>query len=219
MQIIYIEGADGIGKTTLIKALKKLLSRKGYRVYATREPDYFVRNELLNKSSKQYNYYCQRLMMGTSHIQKLQDLKDLKSTGEYDIVLVDRTSIISDYVYGSKINLDKNYFAVQRLLEPIIKEVNTELKDDSYLIIGALSNEKFEERLSSREDGQDVYDTYETKKIVKEKYDEVMIEIQRNDKMITSSLEQNHFKDIYIIKFDDIGKAIDSILTHVIKSN
>ena len=217
MKFIYIEGADGIGKTTLIKKLKTEAEKQGIRVYTTREPDYAIREELLSPGKKEYDYYVQRLLMGASHIQKLRDLIEVKNSGDYDVAIIDRTSVVSDYIYGSKLQLDKNFEIVQRGLQPIIKEVNTELKENSYLILGTLNEQVFEERLSFRKDGQDVLDTYEIKRAVKEKYDEYIDEVKRNHKYIATELYTDHFNDIMVIDFANTDLMAKEIIKIFIK--
>lgn len=217
MKFIYIEGADGIGKTTLIKKLKEKATKQGIRVYATREPDYAIREELLAPGKKEYDYYVRRLLMGASHIQKLKDLIEIKNGGEYDVAIIDRISIVSDYVYGSKLQLDKNFNIVEKGLEPIIKEVNAELIKDSVLIIGTLNNKVFEDRLSLREDGVDILDTHETKRAVKEKYDEYIEEIKRNHNYVTTKLYSDHFADIVVIDFANTDFMADEIIKLFIK--
>lgn len=217
MKFIYIEGADGIGKTTIIKKIKEKAEEQGIRVYTTREPDYIVREELLTPGKKEYDYYVQRLLMGVSHIQKLRDLIEIKNSGDYDVAIIDRTSIVSDYIYGSKLQLDKNFELVRRGLEPIIKEVNAELKKDSCLILGTLNEKVFEERLSLRKDGKDVLDTYEIKRAVKEKYDEYIEEVKRNDKYIATELYSNHFDNIMVIDFANTDLMADEIIKLFIK--
>lgn len=212
MKFIYIEGADGIGKTTLINELTKECEKQGIRVYKTKEPDYFVRDELLTEGKREYDYYVKRLLMGVSHIQKLRDLIEVKNSGDYDVAFIDRTSIVSDYIYGSKLNLDMNFEIVKRGLSPIIKEKNAELRKDSYLIIGNLNNDVFEKRLSKRKDGKDVLDTYEIKKAVKDKYDEYIDEIRRNKDFITTELYSDHFQDIMVADFEDTNYIIKDII-------
>lgn len=211
MKILYIEGADGIGKTTFINRLKSELENNNYRVFATREPDYFVRKELLHNMDKQYDYYVQRLMMGASHIQKIQDIKELKKSGEYDVVLVDRTSVISDYVYGCRLNTDKDFNFVNKSVSPIIEKVNSELKDDSFLLLGYLNDEVFEERLSQRKDGKDILDTYDIKKKVKTEYDALVDEISKEGDMCRYLL-QYHFKDILIANFENSKNLINYLI-------
>lgn len=211
MKILYVEGADCIGKTTFIKKLKSKLKENSYRVFTTREPDYFVRSELLQNKDKQYDYYVQRLMMGASHIQKLQDIKELKMSGEYDVVVVDRTSIISDYVYGCRLNADKNFNLVNRALSPIIEEVNSELINDSFLLLGYLNEDEFEKRVSKRGDGVDVLDTYEIKHRVRELYDDLISDISRNGEM-SEYLTSYHFKDIFIANLEKEDDLIDYLI-------
>lgn len=218
MKVLYVEGADCIGKTTLIKELVKELEDMKYRVLATREPDYCFRKALLNTNfnKKEFCYYAQKLMMGTSHIQKLDDLNKIKLSGDYDVVIVDRTSIISDYVYGSKLMLDMNFGVVQGALEPIIKEMNTELKEHSYLVIGRVSDEEFEKRISSRPSQQDALDTYENKLRVRSGYDAVISEILIDGGDFVNRLFANHFNDINIISFDDLRNAKEQIINNVL---
>lgn len=91
---ITFEGGEGSGKTTAIKAIKKLLEKNGYQVLLTREPggtpiSEDIRNIILDKKNTMMDKRTEALLYAASRRQHLIE-KIWPAIKEGKIVICDR---------------------------------------------------------------------------------------------------------------------------------
>lgn len=122
---ITFEGGEGSGKTSVIKAISKLLSEKNIAHITTREPGGSliaekIRNILLDKNHTQISGNTEALLFAAARIQHLEEVI-LPALNENKIVLCDRF-IDSSLAYqgharglGIDVALKVNHFAEKHL--------------------------------------------------------------------------------------------------------
>lgn len=96
-KIIYVEGSDYSGKTTFINNVKEKLEKQGKKCKCFKEPSGIYRELLLSDKSKDISLIERRILFCASRISVMEEIYKVKD--EFDYIFVDRTSIVSDYVY------------------------------------------------------------------------------------------------------------------------
>lgn len=214
-KIFFIEGPDYSGKTTLINKIKKSLKDK--RILTLKEPGYEMREMLLDKD-RNLNSYTRRLLFTASHIEVMTEIYRKKD--DYDIILVDRTAIVSDLIYSSNeddvsdtvANATRKLFV--KLIE-IYKKTDEMLfgnffKNNSNLILVHVDEETFKARLSSRVvDEQDIHDSKDDKFKwkIRHEYEHFL-----EEESLVNLIIPNIFKKAYTIKSSNGGLAFYQFL-------
>lgn len=122
---ITFEGGEGSGKTSVIKAVKKLLNANNITNIVTREPGGSViaekiRNILLDKENKNLSAKTEALLFAASRAQHLDEVI-LPALNEKKVVLCDRylDSSLAYQGYARDLGIDEvlkiNHYAVQKL--------------------------------------------------------------------------------------------------------
>lgn len=122
---ICIEGVDGVGKTTVIKYLDKMLSVGGYSGIVTREPGSKhsticseIRKLILHYEHE-HDITLAHLFAADAHQHLMNVVKPAIEEGKY--VLSDR-SIVSDYSYRPHVpnNIKQHNFELFSKLNPLV---------------------------------------------------------------------------------------------------
>lgn len=155
IKIIFLEGPNYCGKSTIIKLLTNFLKGKDKAVYTTREPggDLFgeeIRRILLDSGLHKeckMDYTCKRLLYAASHTQMLSGLKEI--INKYDYIIIDRYNPVSDLIYGPmsfKTMKDREFFRAKS--ESIFNIFDNDFMKKSAAVIFLDINERV---LKSRE--------------------------------------------------------------------
>jgi thymidylate kinase len=158
-KIVFLEGPNYCGKSTIIKALTEILSNEGKKVYGTCEPggnlfEDGIRRLLLDKELNdkcEMDYTCRRFLYAAAHAQKLKELKE--KIPEYDYIIVDRYNPVSDLVYGmmSKSKEEKGPYKKYLISQNIFSSFDHSfLKDNATLIFLEISLETLNDRIKAR---------------------------------------------------------------------
>ncbi|MGL5711375.1 MAG: dTMP kinase [Paraclostridium sp.] len=185
-KIIYIEGPDYSGKTTLISKLRKKLEREGNSVFITREPGgnngEKIREILLDPSDK-ISYITRRLLFLANHIETMDYITYISEI--YDYIIIDRSAEISDMVYGHMCSSGR-VKPISRKLYKLMGYICSLAKEDFYN--GSLDESRvvfldtpinvLRARISKRENTNDLNDNKSTefKLDIAKKYKVVMNE-------------------------------------------
>lgn len=107
--LFSFEGIDGVGKTTVIEAVKQKLDEQGYRVIILREPGSTQLGEKIRdilKSNTPRRGYSEMLLFQASRSEMIETY--LKDNTQNDIVLIDRyiDSTVAYQGYGEGHNLE-----------------------------------------------------------------------------------------------------------------
>jgi thymidylate kinase len=153
-KVIFLEGPNYCGKSTIIKALAKIFEKENKSFYTTIEPGgdalgMEIRRLLLDKdtcANYEMDYTCRRLLYAASHAQMLKDLR--KKIEEYDYIFVDRYNPMSDLVYGvmSEDDPAERIKKIQKSRNIFHTFDNEFLKEISTLIFLDISIETMEQR-------------------------------------------------------------------------
>jgi dTMP kinase len=123
---ITFEGNEGSGKTTVIQAVKNMLTNMGYLVTLTREPGGSkiaeqIRQIILDKKNTEMDYKTEALLLAAGRKQHLVEVV-IPALRNGDIVLCDRyvDSSLAYQGYARGIGIDEvyqmNLFATDHLL-------------------------------------------------------------------------------------------------------
>ncbi len=91
---VTLEGTEGVGKSTQLRAVTSHFRRKGLRVFVTREPggsplSDSIRGVLLRSSGIRIDAISELLLIEAARRQHVTDVLE-KAISEYDLVLCDR---------------------------------------------------------------------------------------------------------------------------------
>ena len=98
-KVIFVEGSDYSGKTTLISALTSNLAKEGKTYMVLKEPFGIYREILLNPNKK-LSFMTRRILFMAGHIEVMNKITETVKNNNFDYIFIDRTSIISDWVYS-----------------------------------------------------------------------------------------------------------------------
>lgn len=209
-KVFFVEGSDYSGKTTLIQKLSEYLIGQGHSVLLLKEPISPLRDVLLGKDYD-FGFAAKRFLFAGSHTY-LMDIV-FKSKGDYDFILIDRTSVITDAVYSSmemRIDLkDKDregLFSICKDMTDAIKQTDKTLFDNffsenSYLILLDITKSQLINRINRRKvDTDDRYDSLSSDYKIKvwQSYSDIARNIADGDDSL-----KGIFKNIYIVNADD----------------
>lgn len=197
MKILFIEGSDYSGKTTLIKSLKNYLKTNGYKVLTLKEPSSFYREILLKNDN--ISNSARRKLFEANHLDILDFL--YKNKDNYDFAIIDRCAPVSDFIYSSieetKFNLINTCINDYKLVD--FKLYNYFFAENSILIIIKINKETFKNRVQEREiDKEDILDSkdFEFKSKVYDNYSAIIKLLKHNSLRHLSSL----FKDVLVFE-------------------
>jgi dTMP kinase len=131
-KVIVFEGADGCGKTTQIKLLKKSLESQGLKVYCTREPGGSITAEKIRKlflNNEELDIWTQILLCSAARNEHLIYLEELQKKENFDVIIFDRfiDSTLAYQVYSNNLS--------PKLLFSINREVKLNLQIDCEFIL------------------------------------------------------------------------------------
>ena len=211
-KIYFIEGPDYSGKTTLINKIKE--SFKDKRILVLREPCNEMRAMLLDKDRNLQNQ-TRRFLFAASHTKIMSEIYTKRK--EYDIVIVDRSAVVSDIIYSNHENGVKEHMSkitgntLAKIIDIYIETdnvfYNDFFKNNSELLMLTIDDETFEKRLKSRKiDEKDINDSRDDdfKWRIKRDY-EIFITNSDTSRIIVPSI----FKAIHVLKSDDDGTAFN----------
>ena len=152
-EIIFWEGSDYTGKTTAIKYIKEYYESRNKKVLILKEPFGKFREMLLSKEDNLHEQ-TRRLLFIADHIEVMSEI--FKSKDDYDIILIDRVSIVSDFIYMREEIEDK--YILSKTMENSFKNYmfvdKTYFKgffaNNTHLFIIDIDKSDFLKRLKSR---------------------------------------------------------------------
>lgn len=190
-KVIYIEGPDGSGKTTLISKLKKVYEKNKKSVYITKEPGgkntEKIRDILLDPNDN-ISYITRRLLFLADHIERLDHMTYL--IDKYDYIIIDRSAEVSDMVYGHMCSsgrvkpLSKRLYKLMRYICDLAKnEFYMGMFDDSKIVFVNLPEQVLKKRISSRAQLNDLMDrkSMDFKLDIGRKYKDLMRDMKKRD--------------------------------------
>lgn len=162
-QIVFIDGPDYSGKTTLINRLSVHFQSKGLKVATFKEPSGEFRKMLLDKD-KEYTPSTRRLLYQADHVEMMDNI--YKVFNNYDYIIVDRCALISDNIYSkTEIKSEFLLYELGNHLSVIHKALDYEdyesiFRMHSHLIMLRLPKNTFKERINQRKvDETDLLDS------------------------------------------------------------
>ena len=131
-KVIIFEGADGCGKTTQIKLLKKSLESQGLKVYCTREPGGSPTAEKIRKlflNNEELDIWTQILLCSAARNEHLIYLEELQKKENFDVIIFDRfiDSTLAYQIYSNNLS--------PKLLFSINREMKLNLQVDCEFIL------------------------------------------------------------------------------------
>jgi dTMP kinase len=131
-KVIIFEGADGCGKTTQIKLLKKSLELEGLKIYCTREPGGSATAEKIRKlflNNEELNIWTQILLCSAARNEHLIYLEELQKKENFDVIIFDRfiDSTLAYQIYSNNLS--------PKLLFSINREMKLNLQIDCEFIL------------------------------------------------------------------------------------
>lgn len=144
-KLICFEGVDGCGKSTICKKLYQALNKK-HKVILLHQPGTTplgtkIRHLLLDNKSK-IDYVTERLLFSADNADFVNYLSEIRK--DYDYILLDRCTFISEQVYSKALN-NNHIIAVQQHLSKIIPNFK-EFIPKSYLVVINVSKEVYKSR-------------------------------------------------------------------------
>lgn len=218
-KVFFVEGSDYSGKTTFIKRAEEYLKSSGFNVLTLKEPVSPLREILLSKDYD-FGFSGRRLLFAGSHTFVMD--KIFAEKDNYDYILVDRTSVITDAIY-MQAEIDRGVDNSKReeiydlyghinktsiLADKIF--YNGFFKENSSLILISLDRCDLESRISHR--GIDTSDRYDSQSIeykrnIWRKYDELINRIRLGEDSVSQ-----FFKKVYIVPSENSKSMISEIL-------
>ena len=127
-KLISFEGIEGVGKSTTINSIKKILETKGLSVFCTREPGgtkygESLRNILLNNKSV-ISPEAELLLLFSARRQHIEEvIKPQLAKGKW--ILCDRfiDASIAYQGYGKKVNIKKIDLLISNFTENILPDL------------------------------------------------------------------------------------------------
>lgn len=128
-RIIFFEGSDCVGKSIQIKLMRDKIINRGFTVKCLKEPGSTrrmedVRKILLDKEmnkEEELSYLSRRLLYAADHAQLIDTINKIKD--KYDVILVDRYTLLSDFVYGPMLIKDQHKFTISTLINECYEEI------------------------------------------------------------------------------------------------
>ncbi|MDF2841724.1 MAG: tmk [Herbinix sp.] len=181
-KIIFLEGPNYCGKSTITKALTEILDNEGRSFYTTYEPGGNVigdgiRTLLLSKEINdkcEMDYTCRRLLYAASHSQMLSEFR--VKLNDYDYIIVDRYNPLSDLIYGPMDESDPVAHMKKMIKSENIFSVfdNDFIKDISALVFLDISEDTMKVREATRNTTENkIYDYkgWQFKQTIRDRYE------------------------------------------------
>jgi len=104
-KVIFVEGGDFTGKTTLCKMFVDALNSNGFKAYYFRQPGSTplgedIRDVLFKKGHDGMNQIAERMLFSADHAEFVQHIKKMQREDPEAIIICDRYNPISNIVYG-----------------------------------------------------------------------------------------------------------------------
>ncbi len=199
---IAFEGIDGSGKSTQVKLLAKKLEKEGHKVYTTFEPTNseigtLLRNILTHKLEADEKTIAALFL--ADRLNHIQNKKDgiLKKLEEGYTVITDRYYFSSYAYHGTHMDMDwviqSNSMAAD-LLRP---DMNIYIE---------VTPEVSMERISKNRESNDLYETLENLKKVRDKYMEAFEKLNGEESIVM--IDGNREADIIAV---DIWEVVSQL--------
>lgn len=212
-KILYTDGPDGSGKTVLVQKLKKKLESQGHKVYITKEPGgetFGPVRELLQNPNDVVHDISRRILFFANHIQVLGEIQ--KIINDYDYIIIDRMSFVSDRVYGC--NLGKYNELSSKMLDEfmdmtqsIYKEcfgdfINEETQIN--LIFIDINDNLLRKRIGERKSSNDLNDN---------KNMDFKIKVNHIYKDVVKEIEK--YNDDFVIRFNPSTDKVTDLISKI----
>lgn len=148
-KIIFVEGSDYVGKTTFIDKFILLLNSEGLKALRIVEPNGEYRKILMSKGNK-LSIQGRKFLFAANHIDTMY--KIAKEYDNYDYILIDRTALISDFIYNTSDNELNEYLErFAGMYEDLdLTKFNNLFLNNSMTLFLAVTPSIFESRLQAR---------------------------------------------------------------------
>lgn len=160
-KVIFVEGADYSGKTTFIKKITDKLSKEGQTFLILKEPFGIYRDILLDPKGE-LTFLNRRMLFAAGHIEIMNKIVETVKYENFDYIFIDRTSIISDWVYSIAENPNQ-----AKTLEKVLNTIEyadknfyeSFFKNNSSIILLDIQRNVIANRIESRKiDSNDIND-------------------------------------------------------------